>query len=106
MENIFTPEEANMPVTYGVLLQVLESIRPAIDSRDEALRDLEDAVEILIDGLAEAEYKRVRDMHYILSYLAQERLYNKDKFYDAYLGWCKEYDKLNKPQNDSEDANG
>ena len=101
MDNIFTPEEANMPVTYGILLQVLESIRPAIESRDKALDDLNDAIQVITDALVDAEYKRVRDMRYILSYLAQDRLYNRDKFYNTYIEWCKEYDRLNKSNHNS-----
>lgn len=99
MDNIFTPEEENMPVTYGVLLQVLQSMQPAIESRDETLRYLEDVILTMSHLLVDAEYKRVRDMHFILSFLARERLYNKDKLYDSYIEWCKEYDKLNKREN-------
>lgn len=106
MDNIFTPEEANMPVTYEALLQVLQMMQPAIESRDEALRDHELAIERVLDALELAEYKRIRDMRFTLSYLAAIRLCDNEKFYKMYEDWCKEYDKLNKPNATPEGSNG
>ena len=102
MNNIFTPEEENMPVTYGELLKIFESLKPAIESRDAALDSFEEEILKIWDVLVDAEYKRVRDMHFILSYFAQEHLCNRDKLHDAYLKWCEEYDNLNKSQDTEE----
>lgn len=98
MDNIFTPEEENMPVTYGALLQILQSMVPAVESRDKALDTFDEAIINLVHAVEDLEYRRIRDIHFILSYLAHERLCNRDKFYDGYVEWCKEYDKRNKPE--------
>ena len=102
MNNIFTPEEENMPVTYGELLKIFEQLKPAIESRDAALDSFSEEILRIYDILVDAEYKRVRDIHFILSYLAQDRLCNRKEFEDVYLKWCEEYDNLNKSQDATE----
>lgn len=105
MDNIFTPEEANAPVTYETLLKILNGFLPTIGSSDRMIMSLDSTIKTIGDTLADAEYKRIRDIRFILSYLAANHLYHRDKLYDMYEEWCKEFDKLNKPQNNPEDTN-
>ena len=106
IENIFTPEEAQMPVTYEVLLQILQSLQPAVSSRDKALDAFDEAIINLVHSVEDLEYRRIRDMHFVLSYLASQNLCNRDKLYNMYVDWCEEFDKMNKPKKDVEDING
>ena len=69
-----------------------------VSSRDKALDVFDEAITNLVRSVEDLEYRRIRDMHFILSYLASENLYNRDKFYDMYVDWCKEFDKMNKPK--------
>lgn len=106
MDNIFTPEEANKPVTYEALLQILQHLQPAVSSRDRALDAFDEAITNIIHSVEDLEYRRIRDMHFILSYLATQQLCNRDKLYNMYVDWGEEFDKMNKSKKDVEDANG
>ena len=103
--NLFTPEEAQMPVTYEALLQIFQSLQPAVTSRDKALDAFDEAIINLVRSVEDLEYRRIRDMHFVLSYLASQSLCNKDKLYNMYIDWCGDFDKMNKPQKHSEDIN-
>lgn len=105
MDNIFTPEEAQMPVTYEALLQILQSLQPAVTSRDKALDVFDEAMTNLARSVEDLEYRRIRDMHFILSYLASQNLCNRDKLYNMYVDWCGEFDKMNKPKTSKENNN-
>ena len=105
MDNIFTPEEAQMPVTYEALLQILQSLEPAVSSRDKALDVFDEAIINLVHSVEDFEYRRIRDMHFILSYLASQNLCNRDKLYNMYVDWCGEFDKMNKPKTSKENNN-
>lgn len=115
MDNIFTPEEANMAVTYGelskILIAIIEELSKnfindvdTIQERSfETMRKLTDSLVKICDDI---DYKRQRDMHFVLGLISQFNLCDKDILHKEYIRWCAEFDELNKQQNDSEDANG
>lgn len=105
MDNLFTPEEAQMPVTYEALLQIFQSLQLTVGSRDKALDVFDEAITSLIRSVEDLEYRRIRDMHFILSYLASRDLCNRDKLYNMYVDWCEEFDKMKQPKKDMETTN-
>ena len=115
MNNTFTPEEANMPVTYGELLTILTSLNQELSKYSiDYTNTLQGQTFKIIDKLTDhivairddAEYKRQRDMHFMLGLFAQFHMCDKEVLHKEYRRWCEEFDRLNKPKNDSEDANG
>ena len=108
MNNILTPEEANKPVTYGDLMTILESMTENITQgeSDMILKIADKLTDYMVRIRDDAEYKRQRDIHFLINYLSQQHLYQSGHLFDIYQNWCDEFDKLNKPQNESEDANG
>jgi hypothetical protein len=109
MDNIFTPEEANKPVTFGDLLTILNSIvndlgKNSIDYTDTLQEHTFEIINKLTDHLVEirndAEYKRIRDMNFVLNLISQVGHYDKDLLCKNYHTWCEEFDRLNKPQSD------
>lgn len=115
MENTFTPEEANKPVTYGELLKILMPIieelgKSSINYTDTLQEHTFEIVRKLTDSLVEirdnADYKRQRDVHFILGLISQFHFCDKDVLHKEYRRWCEEFDKLNKPKPNSEVDNG
>lgn len=115
MDNTFTPEEANMLVAYGELLKIFTPIieelgKASIDYSDTLQESTFKIINKLTDHLVEirddAEYKRQRDMHFMLGLFAQFHMCDKEVLHKEYRRWCEEFDKLNKPKTDSEDFNG
>ena len=115
MENIFTPEEANMPVTYSALADILQAVvgelaKHSINDVDTLQNGTFKIIEKLADSLAamrkDLDYLRERDMHFIINYLAREKVCNRDVLFDIYRGWCDEFDKLNKPKISEEKKDG
>lgn len=111
MENLFTPEEANAPVTYGALTDVLQAYtQKLVEETADYVDNTEEGIFKIIDKMADLlaamrrdlDYLRQRDMHFIISYLAREKLCSRETLFDIYHSWCEEFDKLNKP-NTSED---
>lgn len=111
MNNTFTPEEANKPVTYGELLTILTSLNQELSKYSIDYTDtLQKHTFKIIDKLTEhivairddAEYKRQRDMHFMLGLFAQFHLCDKEVLHKEYKRWCEEFDELNKPQSKSE----
>jgi hypothetical protein len=114
MDNVFTPEEANMPVTYGELAVVLETLVKEIaknttqysdDAEDYTLKAISKLMDSIIEMRDNIEYKRIRDVHFMIGLLAQVNYLNKDVLLKEYPHWCEEFDKLNKPKPNKEDAN-
>lgn len=114
MENLFTPEEANMPVTYGALADVLQIYTQTLVEETTGYVDAtEEGIVKIIDKMTDAlatmrkdlDYLRQRDMHFIISYLAREKLCSRDTMFDIYHSWCEEFDKLNKPNTSEEKKN-
>ena len=115
MDNIFKPEEANKPVTYGELLTILTSLnqelsKHSIDYTDTLQKQIFKIIDKLTDHIVEirndAEYKRQRDIHFMLGLFAQFHMCDKEVLHKEYKRWCEEFDKLNKPKTDTEDSNG
>ena len=115
MENIFTPEEASKPVTYGELADVLqiytqELVKETADYVDDTQDGIFKVIDKLTDSLVamrrDLDYLRCRDMHFIINYLAREKICNRDALFDVYLSWCEEFDKLNKPKTSEEKKDG
>ena len=111
MENIFTSEQASMPVTYGALADVLQAYTQTLVEETTSYVDVtEEGIVKIIDKLTDSlvamrrdlDYLRQRDMHFVINYLAREKLCSRDALFDIYHSWCEEFDKLNKP-NTSED---
>ena len=107
MENVLTPEEANKAVTYGDLMTILgsvikdlstESIKYSDFLQENTFKIIDKTTENIVQIRDDAEYKRVRDINFILSYLAANHMYNNGKLYDMYDKWCKDFDELNKPK--------
>jgi hypothetical protein len=116
MENIFTQEEANKLVTYGDLLTILNSIvndigKSSIDYTDTLQKHTFDIIDKLTDHIVEirndAEYKRIRDMTFVLNMISQVGHFDNGLLCKSYNTWCEEYDRLNKLKNDTkEKTNG
>lgn len=114
MGNILTPKEANKSVTYGELMVILESVadnisKSAIDYSDTLQKQIFKVIDTLTDSLVkirdDAEYKRQRDVHFMIALLAQLNYCNKEVVHKEYQLWCEEFDKLNKPKANPEDTN-
>ena len=114
MDNVFTPEEANMPVTYGELAVVLETLVKEIakntaqysdDAEDYTLKTISKLMDSIIEMRDNIEYKRVRDMRFTIGLIAQLDYLNKEVILKEYCRWCEEFDKINKPKSNKEDAN-
>ena len=111
MNKTLTPEEANQPVTYGDLYTILQSMvtdlsKYSIDYADT----LQDGTFKMINKLTDTfvairddtNYKRQRDIHFLIGLFAQFYHCDKEILHKEYQRWCEEFDKLNKPQNDSD----
>lgn len=114
MDNIFTPEEAQQPVTYGELIVILESVvdnisKNAIDYSNTLQKQIFQVINTLTDSLVkirdDAEYKRQRDVHFMIDLLAHFNHCDKEVIHKEYQRWCEEFDKLNKPKANPEDTN-
>ena len=88
MGNILTPKEANKSVTYGELMVILESVadnisKSAIDYSDTLQKQIFKVIDTLTDSLVkirdDAEYKRQRDVHFMIALLAQLNYCNNKK---------------------------
>ena len=104
MKNVFTPEQANMSVTYGELVKILTPLMEMVtqDNSDIALKNAEIMSDYMVKIRDEANYKRQRDFRFIINLISQIGRYDKDALYSEYERWCEEFDKLNKPQKDEE----
>lgn len=115
MNNTFTPEEANMPVTYGELLTILTSLNQELSKysidytntlQEQTFKIIDKLTNHIVEIRDDAEYERQRDVRFMMGLLAQLYHCDTEVIRNEYKRWCEEFDKLNKPQNDSEDANG
>lgn len=114
MDNIFTPEETQKLVTYGDLLIILKTVadsinKNAIDYSDTLQKGIFKVIDTLTDSLVkirdDVEYKRQRDVHFMIGLLAQFNHCDKEVIHKEYQCWCEEFDKLNKPKANLEDTN-
>lgn len=115
MNNTFTPEEANKPVTYGELLQIFQPIlgeiaKHSADYTDALQEQTFKIIDKLTDHIVEirndAEYKRQRDVRFMLGLVAQIHMYDKEVLHGEYKRWCEEFDKLNEPKTSEEQKDG
>jgi hypothetical protein len=115
MMNILTPEEAKKPVTYGDLTLILgetiknlgqESIKYSDTLQENTFKLIDTMTDQMVKIRDDADYKRQRDVRFLIGLIAQ--LYHCDKpvLDKEYMRWCEEFDKLNRPQTNSEDSNG
>lgn len=111
MENMFTPEEANTPVTYGELATILQmaaneiaknSVNVVDTLQDDTFKVIEKLTDSMVQIRDDADYKRQRDLRFMINLVSQIGHYDKDVIYANYKRWCEEFDKLNKPQKDEE----
>lgn len=111
MENIFTPEEANKPVTYGDLLTILTSVNQdlcehAINYADGLQEQTFKIIDKITDHIVairdDAEYDRQRDIRFMINLIAQIGGYDMNVLNSEYNRWCEEFDKLNKPKTSEE----
>lgn len=114
MKHILTPEEAARPVTYGDLVTILgeainnlsqESIKYSDILQENTFKLINQMTEHIVKIRDDSEYKRQRDMMFVISLISRIGHYDKDALYDAYMRWCAEFDGRNKPQTNSEAAN-
>ena len=101
MHNIMTPEEKSTPVTFGDLAifseAILAQLSDAMIKSDEAMfNGVASLVDMLANRINEIEYKRARDMRFLLSYLGSLR--PSIDLYKTYEAYCEEFDKLNKKE--------
>ena len=114
MENIFTPEQANKPVTYGDLAIVLkttveelanESVRYADNSSEAMMKISKKLMDFAIKIRDDASYERQRDIRFVISLIAQLNNFDKAVLDSEYQRWCTEFDKLNHRDTGMEDKN-
>lgn len=110
MDNIFTPEEAQQPVIYGDLFTILKSVadnisKNAIDLQERIFQVINTLTDSLVKIRDDAEYKRQRDVHFMIGLLAQFNHCDTEVIHKEYQRWCEEFDKLNKPKANPEDTN-
>lgn len=114
MENIFTPEEANKSVTYGELAVIIQMVadefaKASISDVDNLQENTFKIIDKLTDSLVQirddADYKRQRDLRFMINLISQMGHYDKDILYSEYQRWCEEFDKINKPKSDLESNN-
>jgi hypothetical protein len=103
MDNIFTHEEAAAFVTYNdltiVLEETLKMISEEIIKADNITFDgLNNLVNILADRINDIEYKRIRDMYFILGRLAYQSHCTTYDMRKTYENYCDEFDRLNKKE--------
>lgn len=107
IKNPFTPEEAALPVTYGELFKILVPIIEDIakhstkycdDSQDGTFKLIGKLADELVKLRNDADYKRQRDLRFMIGLFAQVNYLDKETLYKEYVRWCEEFDKLNKPQ--------
>lgn len=115
MDKIFTPEEVNKCVTYGDLNLILseiiknlsqESIKYSDTLQEGTFKLINTMTDHMVKIRDDAEYKRQRDVHFMIGLLAQFNHCNKEVIHKEYQRWCEEFDKLNKPKANPEDTNG
>ena len=100
MDNIFTPEQTNMPVTYGDLMNILTPMMDMVTQggSDISLKIAEKLSDFMVQIRDDADYKRQRDLRFVINLIAQMGRYDKEVIYSEYQRWCEEFDKLNRPQ--------
>ena len=115
MNNTFTPEEANTPVTYGELLTILTSLNQELSKcsidytntlQEQTFKIIDKLTDHIVEIRDDAEYKRQRDVRFMMGLLAQLYHCDTEAMRNEYKRWCEEFDKLNKPTTNSEDVNG
>lgn len=115
IKNTLTPEEAATPVTYGELLTILMpviediakgTIKYCDDSQDKTHELILRLADNLVKIRNDADYKRQRDLRFMIGLFAQFNHCDKEIIYKEYVRWCEEFDKLNKPQEDSKKEDG
>jgi hypothetical protein len=115
MDNILTKEEENQLVTYGVLSKLFvyliddiskQSINYANTLQEQTFELVRKLTDSLVEIRDNADYKRQRDIRFMINLFAQLNKCDKDVIYREYQRWCAEFDKINKPQGKPEGENG
>lgn len=115
MKNILSPKEANKPVTYGDLAIILgetiknlgqESIKYSDALQENTFKLIDTMTDHIVKIRDDADYKRQRDVRFLIGLIAQLHHWDKPVLDKEYMRWCEEFDKLNRPQTNSEDSNG
>ena len=95
--NALTEEEKDMPVTFGQLAIILGKLTGQIvdvtNEQYEMIGTLSDHMDEYVRIL---NYKRIRDLRFLMEAIRTYHYLDKDKFYEAYEQWCVEFDELNK----------
>ena len=111
MNNILTPEEAIKPVTYGDLTLILgetiknlgqESIKYSDTLQENTFKLIDTMTDQMVKIRDDADYKRQRDVGFLIGLIAQFFNCDKEIIHKEYQRWCKEFDKLNRPQTSEE----
>ena len=104
MENMLTPEQANMPVTYGDLMAILTPLMEMEinGNTDIILKNAEILSDHMVQIRDDADYNRQRDIRFVINLIAQIGNYDKNVLNSEYNRWCEEFDKLNKPKTSEE----
>lgn len=109
MDNIFTPEEARKPVTYGDLTLILgetiknlgqESINYSNALQENTYKLINTITDYMVKIRDNASYERQRDIGFVIGLIAQFNLCDKEVLFKEYHRWCEEFDRLNKPRAD------
>lgn len=108
MEKIFTPEQANMPVTYGGLMDILTPLMKMVaeENNNITFKSAEIFSDYMVQIRDDADYNRQRDIRFVINLIAQIGNYDKNVLNSEYERWCEEFDKLNKPRSSEEKKDG
>jgi hypothetical protein len=107
-ETSLTPEERNMPVTFGDLEIALKAVITELSKREDALQEIEQellnkTINTVADRINKERYERLRFEYFIIELICRlNHLYKKD-ILDAYREYCEKFDKLNKEQKVGDD---
>lgn len=102
MENNFiTPEEAGQSVTYGRLIMMMQEFIKAANANAQQAdgvywNEVTRIANSLFAGLQEAEYRRARDMLFLLTVLSDMNVDTQANLITHYHSYCAEFDKLNR----------
>lgn len=92
---------ADLNVTYSDFIPILKTLlksltKSNIHQQDQIYDSLNKIIERSKKLFEDAEYRRIRDVHFFINALDVLKLVNKNLLEQTYKLWCEEFDKLNK----------
>ena len=101
MDNILTPEQAAQPVTQADLIAALNELVKLMSESDaryqeHTFRALDDVLNSVARSIDALEYKRIRDMRFVISIISELNHIKREDLLTTYANWCDEFDQLNR----------